>query len=383
MAGISKKTYNTKKGKVTKYVITYRDIYGKQHTAGAYDTKKEALKHINDYEEVSVLTENITLGQVFKPFMDKAIRKYSSNTIKNYKMYYTKYFEPIQHLEYKKISTIFLQKFFDDIESQSVYVAQTCLKFAKSATNYAINHKLIATNKFNSVEKISSPPADINHLTNDEVQLVLDTCKKEFPQYFVLLSVFVWTGMREGEVFALEKSDFNPEGLFLRVNKQFTNNELKNKTKTDSSNRKVYIFESLAELIEEHIKTLNPENPLLFPNAKGKHLNANNLRNRLWKPLLKLCGITKRVRIHDIRGTYIDMTLSSGLSPKFTQNNVGHKRNSTTMDIYARNNEDMVNFAQYALNNAFKKCEQNVSKIENPTNKKIVPFPKRLAGTMF
>ena len=55
------------------------------------------------------------------------------------------------------------------------------------------------------------------------------------------------------------------------------------------------------------------------------------------------------------------MTLSSGLSPKFTQNNVGHKRNSTTMDIYARNNTDMVNFAQYALNNAFKKCEQNVN----------------------
>ena len=30
MAGISKQTYNTKKGVVTKYVITYRDITGKK-----------------------------------------------------------------------------------------------------------------------------------------------------------------------------------------------------------------------------------------------------------------------------------------------------------------------------------------------------------------
>ena len=49
MAGISKKTIRTKKGTVIKYTISYYDIFGIQHTSGIYDTKKEAKKDINKY----------------------------------------------------------------------------------------------------------------------------------------------------------------------------------------------------------------------------------------------------------------------------------------------------------------------------------------------
>ena len=46
MAGISKKTQKLKNGKVKLfYTITYRDVYGKQHTSGIYATKKQKLKH--------------------------------------------------------------------------------------------------------------------------------------------------------------------------------------------------------------------------------------------------------------------------------------------------------------------------------------------------
>ena len=46
MAGISKKRIKTKKGYITKYTITYRDVFGKQHTSGVYETLKEAKKHL-------------------------------------------------------------------------------------------------------------------------------------------------------------------------------------------------------------------------------------------------------------------------------------------------------------------------------------------------
>ena len=46
MAGASKKSYRHKNGKqVSYYTATYRDMYGKQHTAGRFKTKSEALKH--------------------------------------------------------------------------------------------------------------------------------------------------------------------------------------------------------------------------------------------------------------------------------------------------------------------------------------------------
>lgn len=61
-----------------------------------------------------------------------------------------------------------------------------------------------------------------------------------------------------------------------------------------------------------------------------------------------------------MRGSHIDMTLSSGLSVKFTRNNVGHARAETTTNIYARNNEDMTNVAKEKINTIFSQCCRNV-----------------------
>ena len=69
MAGISKKTYKTKKGTITRYVITYRDIYGKQHTTGNYATKKEALMDINKYQKTKTDDKNIKNIDIFNNYI--------------------------------------------------------------------------------------------------------------------------------------------------------------------------------------------------------------------------------------------------------------------------------------------------------------------------
>lgn len=363
MAGISRKTIKTKKGTVTKYTITYYDIFGKQHTSGIYDTIKDAKKDLSRYENINPDSKNITYGIIFKYYLDKVKKKYAKNTIDNYTRYYEVYFKQLDDIRYDKIDSITWQNFFDDIETKSPYVAQDCLKMIKAAVNYCIKHNLLEYNIFNKVEKPELPKADINHLTIEEIKQVLSECKRSYSEYYALLYTFIGTGAREGEIFALTKDDFNYTEKTLNINKQFTKNHLVLKPKTSSSNRKIYIFADLAEIINEHIKTLDNNNPLLFPNKAGKYLNPNNLRTRFWYPLLKLCGIDKRVRLHDLRGSYIDMVLSSGLSVKFAQNQAGHAKSETTLNIYARNNADMIEKATERIGNIFsKKYEQNMSK---------------------
>ena len=54
MAVISKKKVTYVNGKVVyKYRITYRDIYGKQHTSPYYDTKAQAVRDLYKYEKVA------------------------------------------------------------------------------------------------------------------------------------------------------------------------------------------------------------------------------------------------------------------------------------------------------------------------------------------
>lgn len=377
MAGISKKTYNTKKGKVTKYVITYRDIYGNQHTTGNYATEKDAKRDLSKFQDIKINSaNNPTFGELIDLFMEKATRKFATNTVKAYKSYISQYLNILYPIKYKKLNSLMLQKFFDDLEKEKAYTAHNVLKFCKGAINYCISKKVINDyNVFNELDNIKRPPRDLNHLELEDSLRVLEKCRELYPEYYALTFLLIGSGMRIGEVIALNKSDFN--GNSVKVNKQFTADELKPSPKTAKSNRTVYLFPLLAEVLQEHIKKLPDNTELLFPNKAGGYINPSNFRNRVWKPLLKESGIDYRVRLHDIRGSYIDLIISSGLSGKFAQSQAGHEDSSTTYNIYAQNNKAGINKAMNVLNNMFvEKCEQNVSKKENH---KVVSLLDRMA----
>lgn len=385
MAGISKKKVKTKKGEVIKYTITYYDIFGKQHTSGIYDTIKEAKKNLHKFDKKDIMNGNVTYGDIFKSFLKRCENKCSYGTNLNYNTVYSKYLEKFNNIQYEKINSLEWQNYFDELkENASPHTINYTISFARSASNYAIKHLIIDNNVFNKVDKIKTPNADINHLTLDELRRVLEVCKKVYPQYYILLYTFIGTGAREGEIFALTKQDFNPVEKTLKIDKQFTRGRLFLHPKTQSSNRTIYIFDDLNEILTEHVNKLPADCELIFPNSKGNYQHASNFRKRFFKPLLKLCGIEKRIRVHDLRGSYTDMTLSSGLSVKFTQNQLGHSKSKTTLDNYARNNQDMISLAMSKIDNIFtKKCEQNVSKKENAQNKNIIQFPKRLVDNAF
>ena len=385
MAGISKKRVKTKKGEVVKYTITYYDIFGKQHTSGIYDTIKEAKKNLHKFDKKETVNGNVTYGDIFKSFLQRCENKCSYGTNLNYNNVYSRYLEKFNNIQYEKINSLEWQNYFDDLkENESPHTINYAISFARSACNYAIKHLLIENNVFNKVDKIKTPKADINHLTLKELRSILEVCKNYYPQYFALLYTFIGTGAREGEIFALTKQDFNPIEKTLKINKQFTRSRLFYHPKTQTSNRTIYLFNDLNEVLKEHIKQLPADCELLFPNTKGNYQHASNFRKRFFRPLLKLCGIEKRVRVHDLRGSYTDMTLSSGLSVKFTQNQLGHSKSQTTLDNYARNNNDMIELAMAKIDNIFiKKYEQNMSKKENAQNKNIIQFPKRFVDNAF
>lgn len=377
MASIIRRKYKGKKGETVKYYITYRDIYGKQHTVGGYSGLQDARQHLKDFDKETCARTDITIKDIFDLYAEK-LKKKAYSTQYDYKMYYNKHFKPIEHLLYRKTDIIFWQKFFDNIESNSQYVAALCLRFAKAAANNAINKNLISINKFQKVDKINITKREINHLTKDELKLLLNTAKEQFKyKFYVCLYVFIATGMREGEIFALNKSDIDFERATITVNKQFTKNRLKHTPKTSNSLREVSIIPDLLNVLKEYINTVDGD--ILFPNDAGGYFNITNFRKRFWLKLLAACNITKRIRLHDLRGSYIDMVLSSGLSPKFAQNQVGHANIQTTLDVYAQNNQDMIEIAKEKMNDIFTDCCRNVveKRNERPTN--ILQFPKRQA----
>lgn len=363
MAGITKVKVKRANGKIVyKYRITYRDIYGKQHTSPYYDTRALATKDLYKYEKINPNTLNLTIGQMFSVYMEYAKANYSFTTIADTESYINNHFYKLFEIKYDKITSIDLEQFINNIaKERSKHVANQALKKGKAVFGYCLKHGLIKENKFDPVSSLKVDDNTHFHLETNEIIEVLNCCQQKFPRHFAMIYTLIGTGARIGEVSALTKDDvhFEDDRAYIHVCKQFTKEKLIPHTKTNSI-RDIEIFPDLAAVLKAHIESLPKDCELLFPNGAGSYQNPSNIRNRVWKPLLEEVGITKRVRLHDIRGSYIDLSLLNNLGVKFAQAQAGHKKSQTTLDVYARNNKDMNKKAMETLNDIFTKRNYNM-----------------------
>ena len=377
MASIVKRQYTSKKTGITEifYSISYRDIYGKQHLVGRYKSRYEAVKHLHEYEDNYGTEDNIILKEIFDLYWKKTV-KYAKTTQYNYKVYYNRYFKDIEHKRYKKLSVTQLQSFFDDIEKDSKHSAKYCQKMFKAAINNAIKKQVIKENKLVFLDTIKIPKSRRKALNLQESTILLDYAKNNLKKRdYVIIYLFLGTGMREGEVFALNKSDIDLENFSLEVFKQYTKGELKFIPKSSTSNRTVYYFQDLADILEDYMNEVDGE--LLFPNRDGGFIDANNFRDRVWNKLMKKMDFNKHVCLHGLRKSYIDISISQNIPIKFIQNNVGHAKCEVTLDVYANNNAEMIVFAKQQMQYAFTSCYQNVIKKQKTEKSNVIPFPKR------
>lgn len=79
---------------------------------------------------------------------------------------------------------------------------------------------------------------------------------------------------------------------------------------------------------------------LVFPNRVGKPLDANNLLNYHFQPLVKRAGLP-RMRFHDLRHTAATLLLGRGVNPKIVSEMLGHASIAITLDIYSHVLPDM------------------------------------------
>ena len=81
-------------------------------------------------------------------------------------------------------------------------------------------------------------------------------------------------------------------------------------------------------------------------------MDAQNVVNRYFKPLLKRAGLPN-IRFHDLRHTCSSLLGSKGVSPKVIQERLGHSNISMTMDTYSHTMPSMQDEAAAAIDDIF------------------------------
>ena len=72
----------------------------------------------------------------------------------------------------------------------------------------------------------------------------------------------------------------------------------------------------------------------MFASSKDTPLDAQNIVNRHFKPLLKQARLPS-IRWHDLRHTYATLLLARGTHPTYVQKSLGHASVQLTLDRYS------------------------------------------------
>ncbi len=278
------------------------------------------------------------------------------------------------------INAAIINKFLADKKEEEIIVVKDKKETKKNLNNKTINHCLvilkaifskaveneqISKNPAENIQKLKTEKKEMYILSQDECFQLLNTAQEHYPDFYPILYVAIFTGMREGEILALTWDNVDFRNKKIRVNKSVYDGKLTS-TKTTSSNRTVDMTNKLTEILEMQKRSNTKFSELVFPNKVGKPFLAQNMLRRRFTPCVKKSGIGKEIRFHDLRHTYVSLLISQNVPMKYIQNQVGHSSINTTMNTYGHLLPDVHEKAVQVLDNIYENLNS-----ENKTSLKL------------
>ena len=246
----------------------------------------------------------------------------------NTKAYYANYIENhiipgIGNISLDKLTTIQIQRFYNDLQksgrvqrknfpplkdaSLSPRVVRGIHTLLHNCMEQAVAERLLLTNPAQGCKLPQLEKREMKILPQEKIGLYLAEAERRG-----LLAAFyleLTTGLRRGELLALQWTDLDVESKTLSVTKQVNriNGELVvSPPKTRNSIRTLALPQQAVDLlVSEHKK--HPRNPYLFPSPKTGTMYDPDAFRRTHDKILKAIG-AEHIRFHDLRHPYVKHT---------------------------------------------------------------------------
>ena len=325
--------------KTGKWLIQYRytDWQGKRRksTKRGFATKREAEEWLRNF----LITQKADFDMKFENFwkmyyadMETRLREHTMRT--------KKYIVELKILPY------FGNKRVNDITAADIRQWQNeLIKIGYSPTylktinnqlsaifNYAVRYYDLKSNpcaKAGSMGK--SKAEEMDFWTGEEFRRFIDSVMNKRLSYMAFMTLY-WTGMRLGELLALNPKDVDLEKRTISITKSYQRlgkKDVITPPKTPKSKRVITIPEFLAADIKDYMDSLYDlqENDRLFPITKY-YLEHEMQRG------IKESGV-KRIRVHDLRRSHASLLVELGFQPLAIAERLGHEKIETTLNTYS------------------------------------------------
>jgi integrase len=341
-------------GKVTGYRGSYFAPDGKRRYVSAKrkgDAERALREAMTDADRgLTFDASNQTVSGYMTHWLeDFAKANLASRTYHNYKLQIREQIVPafgkmkLSKLDTPNIQALYTVKLQDGLKPASVRYIHAVLR---CALEKAVDLKLIARNPAASARPPKIRQEEITPLDVEQVQVLLEAAKGDRFECLYVLSLMC--GVRMGESLGLRWSDVDLEAGSLRIHRQLQRvreggglvfSEPKN-----ASRRTIDLPQRTLEALISHRKrqielqlragAKCQDNDLVFSTTIGTAVDAQNVVNRHFKPMLRRAGLPD-IRWHDLRHTCATLLLSRGTHPTYVQKLLGHASVQLTLDRYS------------------------------------------------
>jgi integrase len=284
----------------------------------------------------------------------------------------------IGHLTMDKITTLILLDLMDNLTRKdgkdgdlSVSSKQEVYKVLVSVFKRAVDWNVLKENPMNGVH----PPREkrrtnqeLNIYSKEDIKPLMKQLKSDSVPYhwYIFIRLSISTGMRRGELLALEWKNIDLETGIINIIQMVSRTSKGGheiKSPKFNSIRSVHLSEPLVndlkkyklhckkEKIKLQHKWKETKHDWVFFNEEGTHFHADT-PTKWWRKFLIRNGL-KLVRLHDLRHTSATLLIEENVHPKVISERLGHKRITTTMDIYGHSTSTADKEASNKLNSLF------------------------------
>ena len=192
-----------------------------------------------------------------------------------------------------------------------------------------------------NIQLLKAPKLEMRVLSQLEQQKLINYIKDKKDSYSFGVLVALFTGIRIGELCALQWCDISDNKIYITKTMQ----RIKNKNgkseimitapKTEKSNRVIPVPTAISEIIENFRKT---EGYVICQN-NNKYVEPR-LMQKKFANIIDECGL-ENVNFHALRHTFATRCIESGFDIKTLSEILGHTNVRTTLDRYVHSSFEL------------------------------------------
>lgn len=305
--------------------------------------------------------EQFTKKHNFKNILDDLMvwkeSTISYNTYESYK-HTIKHLDVFYDCNIEDIRPAMVQKLLNDLSKKNYsysHINKVRTVFGMALDFAILNNNLMIAN-FTSSIKIpkTAKKGKVTAPDDETIDTIINNADKvNFGMWNMML---LCSGLRRGEICALQKKDINFENDLIPVTKavEFHGNQphIKECPKTEDSIGTVPILSVLRPYLIDYCNDLKDDD-FLF--GKEKPLTVSAIRRRTEK-YCKEIGHT--YTLHQLRHAYAKLLYCAGVDPKTMQRLLRHANFQTTMNIYTEFDEQVTNDTVKIINKYMNKRKE-------------------------